>query len=159
MEIVYLEDDDDETPQPQRPRLPQASTKAQSYRPPVSRGSQDTAWFICTNDTCEKAGHVATGKHTPTHQVKRGRCGRCNGLGIVVAEDGDQCETCGGSGRKIIREWDETLPVYCPSCHRPMEFLQEGAFPVGYQRMSTPHSEREEDLRGQVGFGRTRKVE
>lgn len=156
MEIVYMEDDD-EAPRAQRPRIPQAATPAQSYRPPVSHGTE-SAWFICTNDGCPKAGSVATGKHTPTHVVKRGKCGKCRGLGIVVDEDGDICEICGGVGRKIISEKDEVLPVPCPHCHQPMAFLQEGSFPVGYQRMETAHSDKEGDFRGEVGFGRRRIV-
>lgn len=76
----------------------------------------------------------------------------------MTEADGDVCETCGGSGRKIVREWEEVLPVPCPICRRPMDFLSD-EFPVGYPRMGTPHSEQVGDLQGQVGFGRTRKIE
>src|SRR4051794_4571121 len=119
MEIFYLEDDDDDpVPQSVRPRIPPPQESGHAYRPPVSRGAGDTAWFICTNDACSKAGFVASGKHTPTHVVKKGRCGDCRGLGIRVDEDGDQCETCGGSGRKVLKAEDIVLPVPCPTCRR-----------------------------------------
>lgn len=164
MEITYLEDDDD-TPRAQRPRVSQAATRAQSYRPPVPRGSEHSAWFICTNDNCSKAGHVATGKHTPTHVVKRAKsCKGCRGLGLTP--EGEVCdEGCNGSGRRIIDEKDVVLPVHCPICRQPMDFLQEGGFPSGYPRMSTPHSDRVEsglpdDGNSQIGvsFGRSRQI-
>lgn len=157
MEIIYLEDND-ETPRTRRPRVPQEAPKRGAYRPPVPRGSEHTAWFICTNDLCPKAGHVATGKNTPTKVEKKGKCGDCRGLGIRVDEDGDQCETCHGSGRKVLKATNEVLPVKCPHCREAMEFLQEGSFPVGYPRMETAHSDTEGELQGNVGFGRKRIV-
>lgn len=165
MEITYLEEDD-EAPRAQRPRVPPPPTRIHAYRPPIPAGAEHTAWFICTNDLCSRAGHVATGKHTPTHVIKRAKsCKGCRGLGIVTESDGEVCDDCGGVGRRILSEEDVVLPVLCPVCHAPMEFMQEGPFPVGYPRMETPHSDQEggglpgdgNSVAG-VSFGRSRQI-
>jgi hypothetical protein len=166
MEIIYMEDDEDAAPRAQRPRVPPQATRAQSYRPPVSQGSGHSAWFICTNDNCIKAGFVATGKNTPTLVETKRRCGTCRGLGILTdGGDGGQCEVCHGSGRRIVKSEMIVLPVRCPYCRVPMEFLQEGGMPVGYHRMDIPtpsdSSGLPEDGNSTAGvsFGRNMRVE
>lgn len=157
MEIIYMEDDD-EAPRATRPRVPQETPRRRAHHPPVPRGSESTAWFICENDLCRRVGHVATGKNTPTKVEKKTKCGDCSGRGIRVDDDGDQCETCHGSGRKVVSSKDVVLPIPCPHCRQAMELLQEGGFPAGYPRMDTAHSEKEGDMQGNVGFGRRRIV-
>lgn len=158
MEITYLEDDD-EAPRAQRPRLPQAPTPTHAHRPPVPRGAVGgSAWFICVNEGCGYYGHVATGKNEPTHVEHRVKCRTCKGLGIVVDEGGDQCEDCGGSGRRVRSEEDVVLPVKCPHCRQPMDLLQEGGYPAGYPRMNTFHTDEDPELRGLGAMGRTRIV-
>jgi Zn finger protein HypA/HybF involved in hydrogenase expression len=163
MEITYLEDDD-AAPRAQRPQLPQAPTRRYANRAPVPGRLDGTAWFICLNEECSRYGHVATGKNTPTHIVKRAKsCRGCRGLGILTDEDGMPCEECNGSGRRILSEEDVVLPVFCPHCKSEMKELEPDESPSQYPRMDTPHSEDQgsavNEERGQhVGFGRNRQI-
>lgn len=156
LDIHYIEDDDEPTPVTQRPRVPPQAQRDQPNRAVVPPRAGAT-WFVCSNEACSHVGYVATGAIKPVKHSKKRACRECGGHGVV--DLGDPCDACGASGKVVVREWEEDPVNPCPWCRQPMDFLQQGGFPAGYPRMETPHTDQIGEMSGNIGFGRTRKVE
>lgn len=131
MDIQYLDGDTAEAKIPEVPKYEQPKPSSIPVNP------DSPMWYRCENTSCTQCGTVATATPVVTHHEKRVRCPN-NCFHGVDQVTGKTCETCGGKGKVIEKEWDTETPPLCVHCQESMVFMQQGPIPAGHTRTSIP---------------------